>query len=427
MVEAVIHGTETGLSQDIVLTGHLQEGKTSANENGSESAHSLEVRCALVGLVDSGVLPRLWRNLRLWWTTQNLSERQFFRGHPDEGELIWVNVSQDIVGADQSQDLLRQQSDTGLLATRFHFLNDGAEAAIEYMVDDNTMELVTFQNGIPGHPKPHVAELGSRHRYAAEMVFLHANTDHVSFMETATAIPGISFTDFPDRFMHSSDGVLWELDRTQPGRNAVAASVIAYIMASASGAEISALAAGTVGQGREGMGRNLRLGQTWLARPGDRAAAWWDAVDQLWSASSREGREISSLLSAYSAAADMARAELAGFDRGEQQALRELELSYMRLTGFPLLPKRLLSAVERKLSRLTPVVTALRGELMERCVETYAVEPPRLHPLMAFEALNAMDEERRGLEILRLVAARAWEEGAHYYGEVAAEDHWSIC
>ncbi|MGD2136485.1 MAG: hypothetical protein PVF27_10005, partial [Gemmatimonadales bacterium] len=51
MVEAFIHGTEPELGQDIVLTGHLQEEGTSANDDASGSASVLEIGRALSRLI----------------------------------------------------------------------------------------------------------------------------------------------------------------------------------------------------------------------------------------------------------------------------------------------------------------------------------------------------------------------------------------
>ncbi len=41
-----------------------------------------------------------------------------------------------------------------------------------------------------------------------------------------------------------------------------------------------------------------------------------------------------------------------------------------------------------------------------------------LHGLMAMEILSAVDGERTGLDIYRLVSAQAREAGEHYYGVV---------
>ncbi|MDQ3242886.1 MAG: M28 family metallopeptidase, partial [Gemmatimonadota bacterium] len=166
MVEGFIRGTEPGLGQDIVLTGHMQEGMQSANDDASGTGSVLEIARALNKLIDEGRVPRPRRNLRFWWVTEFSSSRQYFADNPEAHKRMWVNVNQDMVGADQSLDIMRKQGITRVPAARFHFLNDVAEAVIEYMVRGNTFELAQLQAGIAQiYPKPHLSRLGSRQRY----------------------------------------------------------------------------------------------------------------------------------------------------------------------------------------------------------------------------------------------------------------------
>ena len=154
MVEGFIRGTDTNAHQDVVLSGHLQEEATSANDDASGCASTLEIARALARLIEDGQIPRPRRNLRFWWTTEISSERQYFADHPEAVREIWVNVNQDMVGADQSQDILRKQCVTRLPAARFHFLNDVTEAVVEYVVAANNFELAQLQNGIALYPEP---------------------------------------------------------------------------------------------------------------------------------------------------------------------------------------------------------------------------------------------------------------------------------
>ena len=122
MVEAFIHGTDTTKRQDVVFTGHMQEGPYSANDDASGCASTLELARALHALIESGRIPRPKRNLRFWWVTEISSERRWFAEHPERAHEIWVDVNQDMVGANQSLDIMRKQCVTRLPAARFHFL-----------------------------------------------------------------------------------------------------------------------------------------------------------------------------------------------------------------------------------------------------------------------------------------------------------------
>jgi len=418
MVEAFIRGTEPGLGQDVVITGHLQEEGTSANDDASGTANVLEIGRALNKLIEDGRIPRPRRNLRFWWVTEISSQRQYFADNPEASKQMWVNINQDMVGADQSQDVLRKQNVTRLPAARFHFFNDVVESVIDYMVASNTAELAQAQAGSGFYTNPHLSHLGSRDRYNAKMIYFHNNTDHMTFTETPIGIPGTTFTNWPDNYIHSSDDQLWNIDRTQLGRNAAAVALMAYTMANAGASSVQALAAETEGRGQQRLAHNLRLGLTWIATADDKAAAFHQATDQVRYAAARERLAIASLPEAHESAQKFVGPLLDALEESEGQAISSVETAYRLATGQDG-PGRQLSSAEQRLSEITPVVTGgpedfLTGRRRIRSV-------PGLHALMAFEVLNAADGERTGLDIYRYVAAEAREAGDHYYGTVAAE------
>jgi hypothetical protein len=419
MVEAYITGTEPGLGQDVVLTGHMQEEGTSANDDASGCANVLEIARALNRLISEGRIPRPRRNLRFWWVTEIGSQRQYFADNPQAHHEMWVNINQDMSGANQAQDVMRVQNITRLPAARFHFFNDVVESVIDYMVAANSSELAQLQAGTGFYPEPHLSHLGTQHRYNAKMIFFHNNTDHMTFTEQPIGVPGVTFTNWPDNYIHTSDDQLWNIDRTQLGRSAAAVALMAYAMANADEASAPALAAVTVGRGQERLGRNLRLGLTWIATGDDKDAAYHDAVDQVHYAAERERLAITSLGEIHPAAAEFVPPLLDELERREAQAVREIELAYRQATGRSGLPERGLSDAERRLSGLEPVLIAGATEFLTGRRRVRFVRG--LHGLMAFEVLNAVNGERSGLDIYRFVAAEAREAGAHYYGTVTAE------
>lgn len=419
MVEAYIRGTEPGLGQDIVLTSHLQEEAQSANDDASGAASMLEIGRALNRLFEEGRLPRPRRNIRFWWVTEISSQRQYFADHPEAHNQMWVNINQDMVGANQAQDVMRKQNITRLPAARFHFFNDVVESVIDYMVTTNKYELAQAQAGIPFYPEPHLSHLGSRHRYSAEVIFFHCNSDHMTFNEAPIGVPGTSFTNMPDRYIHSSDDDLWNVDRTQLGRNAAAVALMAYTMANADGSMTQSFAAQTVGRGIERLGQNVRLAQTWIANSTDKSAAYHNAVDQVWYATERERLAINSLSEIDAGTGASLDGLLNELERRGEQALRDVQLAYRQATGQRRMPGRDLSGAERELDELRPAIAAGPTEFLTGRGEI--ANPPGLHRLMGHEILNAVNGERSGYDIYRFVAAEAREAGAHYYGVVTAE------
>lgn len=416
MVEGVIRGSEPAAGQDIVLTSHLQEGPVEANDDASGTASMLEIGRALTRLISEGRIPRPRRNIRFWWTTEISSERQYFADHPEEVRRIWVNVNQDMVGADQSLDIGRKQNVTRVPATTFHFFNDVMESVLEYLVAGNTFELAQLVAGAPLYPRPVMAHLGTMFRYNAEAIWHHNQSDHMTFNEAPIGIPAVSFTNMPDRFIHSSDDDMWAIDRTQLQRNAVAVALIAYIMASADSVAAPALLAETGGRGAGRIADNLALGLRWIATLPDKAAAWSQAAEQLRYATERERQAIRSIGQIAAGTAALAEPAALEVDRREAQAQRELDLAYRQATGQRAVPRLVQSAIEAELAALRPVLVGGPKEFLTGRGETPSV--PGLHGYMAPEIAAAVNGRRTGLEIYRFVAAEAREAGEHYFGVV---------
>jgi len=421
LVEAFIRGSDASAHQDVVFTGHLQEGPYSANDDASGCASTLELARALRVLIDSGRIPRPKRNLRFWWTTEISSERQYFADHPEAARAIWVNVNQDMVGADQSLDILRKQCVTRLPAGRFHFLNDVMESVVEYVVAANNFELAQLQNGIALYPEPLVAHKGSWQRFNAAAIFFHNNTDHMTFLEAPIGIPGVTFTNMPDRYIHSSDDELWAIDATQLGRCSAAAALIGYTMASAERGTLGRLAPEVIGRGAERQAHNLRVALGRLGAAGSApdalTLAFHEGVDQNMYAAERERRAVRSLADAGANPAELEE-WLAAVDRREGQARGELTAALRRASGAD--PAgRVESEAESKLFKMRPALAGGPKEFLKGR-ETLD-EPSGLHSLMAFEVLCLVDGRRTGLDIARSAASEAREAGAHYFGTVTPE------
>jgi len=417
MVEGFIKGTNPG-TQDIVLTGHMQEGMQSANDDASGTSSVLEIARALNKLITENRIPRPRRSLRFWWVTEISSERQFFADNPDAPKHIWVNVNQDMVGANQSIDIMRKQGITRVPASRFHFLSDVAEAVIDYMVTGNTFELSQAQAGFPVYPNPHLSHLGSRQRYNAEMIFFHNNTDHQTFNEAPIGIPAITFTNMPDRFIHSADDDLNVVDRTQLGRNAVSAALIAYTMATADNSHAAALAAETSGRGAARMGNNLRLALNWISTERNERS-YFLAFDQMKYAAERERSAAASIKEIDAASAPLSLSLAKSVDERLTQSLKEIDDYYRTVTRRNPPRARQQSDAEKALAALRPSIVGGPREFLTGRSQIAAVQG--LHGLMAFEIINYIDGRRSGLDIYRAVAAEAREGGDYYYETVTAD------
>ncbi|GBC82529.1 hypothetical protein HRbin10_01656 [bacterium HR10] len=419
MVEGFIRGTDLS-DQDIVLTAHLQEEKFSANDDASGCAGLLEIARALTKLIREGRLQRPRRNLRFWWVTEISSERQYFADHPDEPRRMLVNINLDMIGANQGQDLLRVQNVTRVPFSRSHFLTDVAERVVEFVVAANTGQLAQVQAGSPvPYPQPILAHLGTRHRYNAQMIPFHNNTDHMTFNEAPIGIPGITFTNWPDNYIHTTDDDLWNIDRTQLQRNTFAAAAIAYFIASLDPERGRLLATEVYARARERLAFDERLALELILHEREKTFAFGRARNQILQAGWRERTALASILRPVPEVRELVERLTAMLAEREAQALAELERYYLAITGEPRVPAPSLSPTERELAQKVPVLAAGPAEFLERRNRVRPVEG--LHPLMAFEVLNFIDGSRSVLDIYNAVDAEARRAGAHYYGTVTLE------
>ena len=90
------------------------------------------------------------------------------------------------------------------------------------------------------------------------MIPFHNNTDHQVFNMAPIAIPGVTFTNWPDDYIHSTDDDLWQIDPTQLERNAVAVASSTWFIATAGAAELRQLSAEAVGGALERIGHDTR-------------------------------------------------------------------------------------------------------------------------------------------------------------------------
>jgi hypothetical protein len=312
---------------------------------------------------------------------------------------------------------MRTQNIFRVPASRFHFLNDVAEAVIDYMVAGNTSNITQYRNGYGLYTRPHLAHNGSQQRYNAQVVWFEGDSDHDSFLDAG--VPAIGFGNEPDRFIHSNLDDLWGIDRTQLGRNAASAGLIAYTMASADSRSFDALAGEVVGRGEARLARNFGLALQLIAASADKTGAYYAAVDQLHYAAARERRALRSLGTIAGDAPGRIEPLVAALDRREADDLRDLGNALARSGTGASIPPRTLSAAERELASLRPVVVGTPADFYAHRDAVSAGNT--LNGYLAQELLNAIDGTRTGLDLYQHAAAMIREAGAQYYGTAAPE------
>ncbi len=420
MVEGFIRGEIQ--DQDVVLTGHMQEEKFSANDDGSGVASTLEIARALTELIKKGRLPKPKRNLRFWWVTEISSQRQYFADNPNEVSKILCNVNQDMVGANQAQDLMRVQNVTRLPFSRWHWLNDVVETVVEFVVKSNSIQLSELsQVEAKPYPKPILSRLGSRHRYNAAMVPFHTSTDHMTFIEAPIGKPGVTFTNWPDNYIHTSDDDLWNIDRTQLQRNAFAVAAIGFTVANADEKSLPVIANEFYSRATIRLGEDFKVAATLLttANESNNVERYKQALNQIQEAAKREEMVIDALPQITKAARPVMSELRDGLKRTADGLILNLRSRYLVLFNESPPGSLPLSTKETELIGFVPELIAGPKEFQTKRNQVRGI--PNLHSLMAFEILNFVDGKRSGLDIYNAVSAEALRAGETYYGTVTPE------
>jgi peptidase M28-like protein len=418
-VEGWIRGTDSRLPH-VVLTAHIQEEMTSANDDGSGCANLLEIGRAVGRLIKDGKLPRPRRDLRFWWVNEFASQEQFFAENPQEPRRMLVDLNQDMVGARQSWGG-RVQYASRLPWSLPHALDDVMESVLTMVRDGNTSLLTTRGTRLPvPFTRELVAVKGSREPFHARLVPYFDSTDHHAFTPARIGVPAVSLTNWPDEFIHSTGDDLEQIDATQLERNAVVVAGVALYFASAGRPEAAVLARYVEARGASRVAADLATGVALIAQapPDQRLAAWRSARGLVRQSRLREAAAVSSAL-------DLGRtpdgaARRSGPDPARLAAdLQAIDGAYLDIAGqaaeeVPPTP------VEKEMAALVYAPVTDIGKQKAALDKAKGVEG--LHAMMRFEAYNFADGHRNAWEVYEAVAAEALSAGEWYYGRVTPED-----
>ena len=422
MVEAWIRGSEIH-DQQVVLTAHIQEEMTSANDDGSGCGSVLEIGRALARLIKDGTLPRPRRDIRFWWVNELSSQPRYFRDHPGEPKKMLIALNQDMVGARQSWGG-RVQYAARLPWSLPHALEDVMESVLEAVRDANTSYL---SNRGTGQPQPFLREItavkGSREPFQARMVPYFDSTDHHAFTPRHVGVPATSLTNWPDEYIHSTGDDLENIDATQLERNAVVTAAVALYFAALGDDELPALAGYVAARGRARVAADGATATAHLARsaPAERSAAYRAAWNLLRQSVAKEQAALASLrrLAGRSRANELLQSASRRLEGVLAAELDALERAYTGLSGQNV-PNIDLAADERAMAEKVYL------PLPDPAAFEDALEKMRpagaLHPMMRFEVLNFADGRRSTFEVYEAVAAEALSAGEWYYGRVTPKD-----
>jgi hypothetical protein len=325
-----------------------------------------------------------------------------------------------MVGAKQSLGG-RSQHVTRTPYSGWSFLNVVVGNILTSFVQGNNSYLPAVQNRNPSpYSRPIFSRFGSREPYRAEMVPYFDSSDHMVFNNAAIGIPAVTFTNWPDPYIHSSDDDLWQVDQTQLHRNAVAVAAIGLYLANLSDDAVPTLAAVVNGAAQQRVAHDFEVGISRLtsAPAAERPQAHKDAQNLIQQAVAREKIELTSL---ERFAGENNRklianleAQLAATEKQDRERLAQWALTL----GVRIAPS--MEEREGAAAHKVPQNLGTLGEYLERADDIKG--PKTLHALMQEEALNYVDGKRSILDIYRAVRAESLSAGEWYYGKVSLKD-----
>lgn len=418
-VEGWIRGTEIH-DQQIILTGHLQEEKTSYNDDGSGCVNVLDIGRTLMRAIKEVRVQRPKRDIRFWWVTEISSEYQYFQDHPEDRKNMLVNINQDMVGAKQSLGS-RIQHITRTPHSQASYLSDVVENIANYVILGNTHFLNTAQTGYPQpYTKPILSHLGTRERFGAMVVPYFNSTDHLVFNEGIVGVPAITLTNMPDDFIHSTDDDAFQIDQTQLKRNAFIAATAAWYLANAGESEVPVLAYEVYHSAMKRINQDA-LSATNHILKNKSEAAYKEARNLVEQAYVREGRALESVR-VFASKGGNGNKEIDRLKKSLASPQNEMIASldnFYRLTTGKSAPKITLSEKERALSKKIPQNIDNVAEYFAKRGSVPSV--PGLHGDMRYEIFNFVNGKNSYLDIFKAVQAEAMSAGDFYYGNVTLD------
>ncbi|MGA9899301.1 MAG: DUF4910 domain-containing protein [Terriglobales bacterium] len=227
LVHAWIRGSQHP-ETEVVISGHLDHPKWSANDNASGSAAMLEMAHTLHRLIASGRLAAPALTLHFMWVPEYFGTFAYITNHPEArscsagwddprqnsesklkpGACIALNLNLDMVGEDTVK------TNSRFYITRTPDSVDGRLSALMADVLAQTREAELF------------APTGSRNYWPAEMTAYAQGSDHDAFL--GLGIPATMLGHDPDWTHHTSEDTPDKTDASELRRVGVLASAAAY-------------------------------------------------------------------------------------------------------------------------------------------------------------------------------------------------------
>jgi hypothetical protein len=230
LVHAYIRGTEHP-EREILITGHLDHPKWSANDNASGSGAMMEAARVLQSLITAKKIAAPKLTIHFMWVPEYFGTLAYVSNHPEarrcdspwddprnkpdafaEGKpCIFANINMDMVG-----------EDTVKTNSRFYFTK-GPDSVGSFL--DGVLSDVMAQT----REANLYAQTGTRNYWLPEAILYAQGSDHDVFL--GLGIPATMFGHDPDWTHHTSEDKIDKTDASEFRRVGTLAAAAAYWMA----------------------------------------------------------------------------------------------------------------------------------------------------------------------------------------------------
>ena len=186
----IVTGTIKGSSkpeEEVFLIAHLCHPKPSANDNASGSGLLVEVARTLTALISSGRIDRPARTVRFFWVPETTGTVALLSTREDIRQRLVAGINLDMVGEDQEMC----KSTLNVVVTP-DSLPSYLDDLVLSVLEDSAKEL------------DHMTKIGLASSFRYVRSPFSAGSDHAEFVEPNVGVPCIGFTQWPDKFYHTS-------------------------------------------------------------------------------------------------------------------------------------------------------------------------------------------------------------------------------
>jgi len=222
VVTAEIPGDD---EKEILMTAHLCHPQPSANDNASGVGALIEAARTLKTLIQEGKLAKPKRKIRLLFIPEMTGTFAYMANNEKRLKNIVAGINMDMVGEDQRRcgSILMVERTPLSLPT---FIN----SYIEYLFNYLTKDIKTLSE----------SEKLSSFNYA--FVNFSGGSDHEILSDPSVGVPTISFTNWPDRYYHTSEDTVDKVSSETLWNTGTVATTFAYTLACIDKGDFSFLA-----------------------------------------------------------------------------------------------------------------------------------------------------------------------------------------